>query len=938
MLKLLDEVENIKNLFKGSKRPSDAIGIPPSTKDALKIKDIKALYRRPELISDVLDFHKYDAKHQCFISSDTVTHGIVFDVGIIPALGRSDDFIATKRDRVSSANKRIPQHADNPYVVQTFSNEEPLDNFINEVESYHAERGVDDAYRREYMAMWGDHFRNISREGGYFKDETLGTRWGGNIRRVRYCVYRDMSNYDSGMYESPKEEISQVVAQVVNSLRSAGAAVRIYDPSDVYNWLVPWFNPFPDGLESGVELVQKYPLPYEKGSDFVGLNELLFKATPYFNVKDKCVVYNEKQYSTIVSVSKFTSNPKMAAFTESSVEGGDRCASALETLPHGCIVATTTIIKSQHDVEEFLNIVNEDSKSEDERSQEARKTISKAKLAIDENNCLFPSSAYIYCVGRSLSHLKRNRSRVMSVLRNINADPIELNADTVALDCYIKFLPFSFKPEYDKDLYRTKLYWDLHIANLFPVYGYSTGSGNHCFMFFNMEGNPFTFDPFNSDDKEQNSNLAVIAPPGTGKSATVNQLISSTKAAYNPYFVVIDVNGSFKLHEQYFKELGFTTHYADVAPDSDVSFPLFSDAVPSYLFELKRAGKKATVIDLDVGDSEGGPASLTEEEEESSDRLEQLTLTARTMITKGEEEAEKQFQATDHVMLKKAILAAGKDVHDAGRKICKTEDVVAVLWRIAENGKYNENDMREIRVDRRHRAEDFAEALEDFTTGVKGHLFNREAETAWPEVDLLVLDLNMIAQEGYKDILYLTFMGLMNNIVELSQARRGQPRQTVCINDEAHVVNMARSLAKHKRTSIKMGRKNGLWIWDSTQNIKDYPKEALDILNSMEWLIVLKLPKAEINRLKEIREVSDEEVMMIENLTTKKGKFVEGVVLSNKIRGAFRSIPPAWYLALGQTEAVEYGERLRIMEEQGVTEIGAAHVLERQIEESRCDF
>ena len=142
-------------------------------------------------------------------------------------------------------------------------------------------------------------------------------------------------------------------------------------------------------------------------------------------------------------------------------------------------------------------------------------------------------------------------------------DPIEMNADLHPLDTYIKYLPISYKPKYDKHLYRQRLTWDKHIANLLPIYGSSQGTGNHGVVFSNPEGMPFSFDPLNKADKEQNSFMGILAPPGSGKSALLNQLIAATKSTHNPYFVIIDVNGSFKLHNEYFKEHGFKAHYYD---------------------------------------------------------------------------------------------------------------------------------------------------------------------------------------------------------------------------------------------------------------------------------------------------------------------------------------------------------------------------------------
>ena len=96
---------------------------------------------------------------------------------------------------------------------------------------------------------------------------------------------------------------------------------------------------------------------------------------------------------------------------------------------------------------------------------------------------------------------------------------------------------------------------------------------------------PFSFDPLNKADKEQNSFMGILAPPGSGKSALLNQLIAATKSTHNPYFVIIDVNGSFKLHHEYFKEHGFEAHYYDVSTKSDMSLPLFENASECYQAE-----------------------------------------------------------------------------------------------------------------------------------------------------------------------------------------------------------------------------------------------------------------------------------------------------------------------------------------------------------------
>lgn len=936
-----EEIANLKQLFHRA-NPEQILGIPNRGLQGLKVHQERALYRQPELLPDILEFRQYLAKHRCFVSADGKTYGTVFEVGGLHTHGKTESFAIEKRDQVATAIRFIPQHSVHPYVLQSFCQDEPLDTFIDEITAYQAQFGAGDRYRKAYLEMWGEHLHNLSKPGGYFHHAQTGSRWGGVRRRVRWCLYRNLSHFNQEMYASPAEEIAAVTAQVMTALTDCGVNTHLYDPAEVYQWLVPWFNPKPEGSASGIELARIHPLAYTPGEDYYGLDDDLFKAYPYFDVSNRCLVFNDQMYSTIVSVDKFTRNPGIGVWTSAQHEEGQRSGTPIQRLPEGCIICSTTVFTPNYQTENQITEVSDHSKGRDARSTETRKQIGQTKLALDRDNTLFPSSTYLYVQGDGLHDLRLQRAKVMTVLRSLGFDPIEANADLHALDTYIKYLPFSYKPEYDKYLYRNRLSWDRHIANVLTIYGASTGTGHHGIVFSNPEGMPFTFDPLNKDDKEQNSFMGILAPPGSGKSALLNQLIAATKATHNPYFVVIDVNGSFRLHHDYFAELGFDTRYIEISPESDVALPLFEQAVAAYRAErvLGFSGRHIEEEDyhqelFDRVHEKTKPERFSDSPE-MRDPMGEMVLTAKLMITKGMEQAEKDFKPNDYNMLHNAILSAAEKVVEEGGSMVKPIDVVNALWKIADTGEMFGQSDREYRQERRHRAADMAETMLDYTKGIKGEFFNRDGAESWPHCDLLVLDLKMLAKEGYEDILYLTFIGLMNRINSQVAARRGKGRQTVVINDEAHIINMVRTLALFKRKSIKMWRKEGCWLWDSTQNIKDYPEEAIDILGVMEWLILLKMPKAEIEILKKFRGISPEEESMLGSLTSEKGKFVEGMVLSNKVRGVFRSVPPAWYLVLGQTEEAEYAARLRLMDEEGLTELEAAHRIAADVEQQRC--
>ena len=942
MFQLKQDFDGVIKLFKGESTLFEKLGVPTRGMNGLKVKHEKEIYNQPAQFKDVMEFRYYLGAHQCFQSADRKLFGTVFEVGQADIYGKTQAYAVEKRDQIATSLRHIPQDVKNPYVLQTFCQDDPIGSFIDEVIDYQSQFGEDSEYRREYQQMWGEHFNNLSKPGGYFKNKKTGSRWGGIIRKVRFVLYRNMESFNDDLYDSPEDEIQSVTEQVMTALETKGIECRLYDPADVYAWLVPWFNPHPEGEDSGRSLVEHFPLDYKKGEDYYGLDDRLIKHYPYFDLRNRCVRFNDNVHTCLVGVDKQHKNPPIGVWTTSANENGTRLGTAMERIPEGCVVCSTTVFKPSFQVESKMDEVKKDSKGNDERTTKAKEDIGDAKLAMDNDNALYPSFMYVYVKGESAAQLKRNRGKVMTVLRSLRFDPIELNADLVPIDTYTKYLPFSYKPHYDKHLYRNRLQWDRLITNLIPMYGSSTGTGQHGMLFLNPEGMPFSFDLLNKQGKKQNSNLSVIAPPGSGKSALAQQMMASVKATHNPYFIVIDVNGSFKLHQQYFEEKGYSTRYIELSANSDMSLPLFEMAVPAYLDELKKGAlgmgddaDEFVLFDDDLTQSEHESIEKSEDDDEDErDPMGEMVLTAKMMITKGMESAEAAFAPNDFNMLNNAILMAAKTIHEKGETLVRPIDVVNALWRINDDGVMLGQE-RTYRQERRDRAADMAESMMDYTRGVKGKFFNREGE-GWPDVDLLVLDLKMLAKDGYEDILYMTYIGLMNFINTMADKRRGKGRQTVVVNDEAHVINMVRTLALFKRKSIKMWRKCGVWLWDLTQNVKDYPDEALDILNVSESMILFKLQQEEIDRLKTIRSISNEEEAMIKNLTTVKGEYAEGIILSEMLRATFRSVPPAWYLALGQTEEHEYAERVKLMNEHGITEVQAAHRLADQVERNRC--
>ena len=148
------EIAQLISLFKGSDSMPEAFGIPTQGREKLQVRHEKQLYEQPELLPEMMDFHHYLADSRCFKASDGKTYGTIFEVGILPTNGRTMEYAIEKRDQVASAIRYFPQHKQHPYVLQTFANDEPIDNFIEEIIEYQSQFGEEHSYRAEYQQMW----------------------------------------------------------------------------------------------------------------------------------------------------------------------------------------------------------------------------------------------------------------------------------------------------------------------------------------------------------------------------------------------------------------------------------------------------------------------------------------------------------------------------------------------------------------------------------------------------------------------------------------------------------------------------------------------------------------------------------------------------------------------------------------------------------------
>ena len=200
---------------------------------------------------------------------------------------------------------------------------------------------------------------------------------------------------------------------------------------------------------------------------------------------------------------------------------------------------------------------------------------------------------------------------------------------------------------------------------------------------------------------------------------------------------------------------------------------------------------------------------------------------------------------------------------------------------------------------------------------------------------MTILDMGILAREGYEDQLTVAYISMMSHINALVEAHQHDARPTLVVTDEGHIITTNPLLARYVVKITKMWRKLGAWFWIATQNLEDFPDASRRMLNMMEWWMCLVMPKEEVEQIARFKDLSDEQRRLLLSARKEPGKYVEGVVIADSVEALFRNVPPPLSLALAMTEKHEKAERATIMREQDCSELEAVYVMAERIARKR---
>ncbi|MGY2224409.1 conjugative transfer ATPase [Pseudomonas gingeri] len=890
------------------------------------VADEQALYAATPSFVDLLPWVEFLPDSQCLLLEDGESVAAFFELTPIGTEGREASWLRTVRDALENAlQDSFDELEEQPWVLQLYAQDETdWGGYLHSLGDYVQPRARGSAFTECYLRMFQQHLEALSQPGGLFED-TVVTQlpWRGQSRKVRLVVYRRGKGTPPQRGQTSEEALNSLCERLSGGLGNAGVKTRRLDGAQIHRWLLRWFNPAPKLLGNSPQQRQDfyrladYPpdaadeeLPLASGSDFA---QRLFFEQPRSDVQQGLWYLDDMPHRVVV-LDRLRSPPMTGHLTGETTKGGDAINALFDQMPEDTVLCITLVITPQDTLEAHLNHLAKKSVGDTLASEQTRDDVQQARAHLGSAHKLYRGAVAFYLRGRDIRELDSRTLQLNNVMLNAGLQPVRDEHEVAPLNSYLRWLPCVFNPGMRQSEWYTQLMFAQHVANLAPIWGRSEGTGHPGFTFFNRGGGPLTFDPLNRLDRQMNAHLFLFGPTGAGKSATLNNLLNQVVAMYRPRLFIAEAGNSFGLFADFARRLGLTVNRVKLAPGSGVSLAPFADA-------CRLVNSPAQVLTLDADDLDDNDSP----QEDERDVLGELEITARLMITGGEEKEEQRLTRADRSLIRQSIINAAHDCVNRDRTVL-TQDVRDALRAMGHDTGLPEQ--------RRLRLLEMADAMDMFCQGADGDLFNSDG-TPWPEADITLVDLATYAREGYNAQLSIAYISLINTVNNIAERDQMLGRPIINVTDEGHIITKNPLLSPYVVKITKMWRKLGAWFWLATQNVDDLPRAAEPMLNMIEWWICLNMPPDEVNKIARFRALTDAQKTLMLSARKESGKFTEGVILSKSMEVLFRAVPPSLYLTMAMTEPEEKAERFELMKARGISELEAAMEVARRIDGKR---
>lgn len=913
--------------------------LPFGDEKPLTEKEYASIYKQEkQSFVDYLPFYDYDDKEQIFLFDDECSVGTAFELYAFDVDGRSQETFTQLEIDIRRALSTIPEREEDPWILQVFLQDEPIQSLVADIKAYAKPEVRNSELSQEWFDILEEHIGDMCKKDGLFLEDFTGLPWGGQVRRVRCCLYR---KYDKRKFfnskgvlksevNSPARELKAVRDMFIRGVNSAGIKSRILNQHDMRSWLFPWFSPNPTGFKDAYEYLKKTPYPGDPESDIepgagFDIAETLVVQKPKTDNDGNWYFCDEAQ--RFIPLQAIDTKPKTGIVTADQKRGDDIATAMWNQMPKNSVFAMTIVIKSQVDVKRHCHNIVQSGKNGSFEAELAAEQADAAreKMARDKSVKLFPLSAGIYIKGKSKSDLEIKTMEAITTLRTSGFNPIEPKNDDLPIDQYIYHLPMAYSEQHDKsNSRRSRLTYTDHLSRILPLYGRGVGSGNPGNILFNRIGEPMLFDQFNKKDRTKTAHGLVFGPTGAGKSATLCFFVLHWASLFGFRFFIIEKGDSFGLITDYMGSKGLSTNKVKFKAKRPPILPPYSETGKA--LEQLEEHKESPIDKMSLTEIENEEEDEDEEDDEERDYFGEMELLTYLMVTGSDVDEAAKMSRSDKFVLRNSLKSALYKSARNNKPHALPEDVAEELLLASKE----EEDSR-----RASRIKEMSDSLYLWTDGLHGKIFNQYG-SAWPEVDVTTIDMGDLTGDNNKDMLVVAMISLINTITGIGEKYQFDDRETVVLTDEGHVLTTQPLLVGPFVFGVKTWRKLGMWLIQATQNLEDYPGIAEKMLNLAEWWYLLCLPKKETDELSKFKTLTNEQKELILQTRKEPGKYTEGVVLSDKLTSMFRVVTPSLPLALAMTDRDEKAERRRTMIENNLnSDLEAATLISKKIREKR---
>ena len=630
--------------------------------------DHDALYTVAPSFADMLPWVEYLPRSKTMLLEDGQSVAAFFELLPVGTEGRELAWLWQARDALENAlQDSFDELDENPWVVQLYAQDEAdWNHYLSNLAGYVQPRAQGSAFSDFYLRFFTHHLRAIAKPGGLFEDTTV-TRlpWRGQVRRVRMVVYRRTSAAPASRRgQSPEQALTTICDRLAGGLANAGVKARRLGAADIHAWLLRWFNPHPTLLGPSAEdrerfyALTRYPDEPEEGevelasgTDFA---QRLFFGPPRSDVEQGLWFFDGLPHRVIV-MDRLRMSPATGHLTGETRKGGDSMNALFDQMPEDTVMCLTVVATPQDVLESHLNHLAKKAVGETLASEQTRADVQQARGLIGSSHKLYRGALAFYLRGRDQAQLDARGLQLVNVMLNAGLQPVREEDEVAPLNSYLRWLPCVYDPAADKRGWYTQLMFAQHAANLAPVWGRSQGTGHPGITFFNRGGGTISFDPLNRLDRQMNAHLFLFGPTGSGKSATLNNLLNQVTAIYRPRLFIVEAGNSFGLFGDFAARLGLSVNRVKLAPGSGVSLAPFADA-----WRLVDTPGQVQTLDADALDEDRAETAAAMDGDEQRDVLGELEITARLMITGGEEREEARMTRADRSLIRQCILDAAR--------------------------------------------------------------------------------------------------------------------------------------------------------------------------------------------------------------------------------------------------------------------------------------